>query len=326
MTDRIELQAIVPPQMQGHRLDQAAAQLFPEYSRSRLQAWIKKGELRVDGAQHRTRDKVSAGASLQVEAELEQEVRWQAQDIPLDIVYEDDSILVLNKPAGLVVHPAAGHADGTLVNALLSHAPELAQLPRAGIVHRLDMDTSGIMVVARTLSAHHHLVDQLQVRTVKREYCALCIGVMTGGGTVDAPMGRHPKQRKKMAVLAAGGKPAITHYRIAQRFGHHTRISVNLETGRTHQIRVHMAHRHYPLIGDPTYGGRPRIPKGASDELIEALRGFSRQALHARALGLIHPETREPMEFDCPLPDDILGLISILEQEDPPLARDTTLY
>jgi 23S rRNA pseudouridine1911/1915/1917 synthase len=326
MTDRIELQAIVPAEMQGHRLDQAAAQLFPEYSRSRLQAWIKKGELRVDGAQHRTRDKVSAGASLQVEAELELEVRWQAQDIALDIVYEDDSILVLNKPAGLVVHPAAGHADGTLVNALLSHAPELAQLPRAGIVHRLDMDTSGIMVVARTLAAHHHLVDQLQERTVKREYCALCIGVMTGGGTVDAPMGRHPKQRKKMAVLAAGGKPAITHYRIAQRFGHHTRISVNLETGRTHQIRVHMAHRHYPLIGDPTYGGRPRIPKGASGELIEALRGFSRQALHARALGLIHPETQQPMEFDCPLPDDILGLIAILEQEDPPLARDTTLY
>ena len=326
MTNRIELQAIVPAEMQGHRLDQAAAQLFPEYSRSRLQAWIKKGELRVDGAQQRSRDKVCAGASLQVEAELEQEVRWQAQDIALDIVYEDDSILVLNKPAGLVVHPAAGHADGTLVNALLSHAPELAQLPRAGIVHRLDMDTSGIMVVARTLSAHHHLVDQLQERTVKREYCALCIGVMTGGGTVDAPMGRHPKQRKKMAVLAAGGKPAITHYRIAQRFGYHTRISVNLETGRTHQIRVHMAHRHYPLIGDPTYGGRPRIPKGASGELIAALRGFSRQALHARALGLIHPETQELMEFDCPLPDDILGLIAVLEQEDPPLARDTALY
>ena len=241
-------------------------------------------------------------------------------------MYKDDTILVVNKPAGLVVHPAAGHAEGTLVNALLAHAPELALLPRAGIVHRLDMDTSGILVVARTLPAHHRLVEQLQARTVKREYCALCIGAMTGGGTVDAPMGRHPRQRKKMAVLVAGGKHAITHYRLAQRFGHHSRITVNLETGRTHQIRVHMAHRRYPLIGDPTYGGRPRIPKGASDRLVDALRGFSRQALHARTLGFIHPGTNEWVEFECPLPDDILGLIAVLEQEDLPFARDTTLY
>jgi 23S rRNA pseudouridine1911/1915/1917 synthase len=326
MNDRVKLQASVPQGMHGSRLDQAAAELFSQYSRSRLQEWIKKGALLVDGQQCRPRDKVIGGADLRIDTELEAVVGWQAQDIPLDIVYEDDTILVVNKPAGLVVHPAAGHAEGTLVNALLAHAPELALLPRAGIVHRLDMETSGILVVARTLSAHHRLVEQLQARTVKREYCALCIGAMTGGGTVDAPMGRHPRQRKKMAVLVAGGKPAITHYRLAQRFGHHSRITVNLETGRTHQIRVHMAHRRYPLIGDPTYGGRPRIPKGASDRLIDALRSFSRQALHARTLGFIHPSTNEWVEFECPLPDDILGLIAVLEQEDLPLARDTTLY
>jgi 23S rRNA pseudouridine1911/1915/1917 synthase len=326
MSDRIELEARVPDDLGGDRLDQVAAQLFPDYSRSRLQAWIKKGELQVDGQQRRPRDKVPSGTVLRINAELEQEVGWQPQDIDVDILYEDAGILVLNKPAGLVVHPAAGHPDGTLVNALLSHAPELAQLPRAGIVHRLDMDTSGIMVVARTLASHNHLVDQLQNRTVKREYCAVCIGAMTGGGTIDEPMGRHPRQRKKMAVLAAGGKPAITHYRIARRFGHHTRITVNLETGRTHQIRVHMAHRRYPLIGDPVYGGRPRIPRGASDVLIDALRGFRRQALHAQALGLLHPETGEQMQFECPLPEDMHGLLAVLQQEDPPIVRDTTLY
>lgn len=326
MSDRIQLQARVPEELDGARLDQVAARVFPDYSRSRLQAWIKKGALCVEGHPCRPRDKVAGGALLELDAELERETGWQAQDIELAIVYEDSSILVLDKPAGLVVHPAAGHADGTLVNALLAHAPELEQLPRGGIVHRLDMDTSGIMVVARTLSAHHHLVEQLQARTVRREYCAVCTGAMTGGGTVDAPIGRHPKQRKKMAVLPAGGKPAITHYRIARRFGHHTRIAVSLETGRTHQIRVHMAYRHYPLVGDPVYGGRPRIPAGASRALIDTLRGFPRQALHARALGLIHPDSGEPLRFECPLPADLEQLLTVLEQEDPPVAAETTLY
>jgi len=326
MKETIELAAEVPAELDGDRLDQAAARLFPAYSRSRLQSWIRSGELRVGGEQRRPRDKVSLGETLVVAAEQVQEVGWQPQLIDLDIVHEDGSILVLNKPAGLVVHPAAGHADGTLVNALLAHAPELAQLPRAGIVHRLDMETSGIMVVARSLTAHHHLVAQLQARTVKREYCAVCIGAMTGGGTVDAPMGRHPRQRKKMAVLAFGGKPAITHYRVTRRFGHHTRITVNLETGRTHQIRVHMAHRHYPLVGDPLYGGRPRIPKAASAELIEALRGFPRQALHAQALGLIHPESGEEMRFECPLPADILALLDVLEREDPVASHAAPVY
>ena len=326
MKETIELAAEVPAELDGDRLDQAAARLFPAYSRSRLQSWIRSGELRVGWEQRRPRDKVSLGETLVVAAEQVQEVGWQPQLIDLDIVHEDGSILVLNKPAGLVVHPAAGHADGTLVNALLAHAPELAQLPRAGIVHRLDMETSGIMVVARSLTAHHHLVAQLQARTVKREYCAVCIGAMTGGGTVDAPMGRHPRQRKKMAVLAFGGKPAITHYRVTRRFGHHTRITVNLETGRTHQIRVHMAHRHYPLVGDPLYGGRPRIPKAASAELIEALRGFPRQALHAQALGLIHPESGEEMRFECPLPADILALLDVLEREDPVASHAAPVY
>lgn len=317
MTEKVELSALVPASLQGERLDQVAARLFPDYSRSRLQSWIKKGELLVDGKQLRPRDKVSEGMNLSIVSVLKPEVSWKAQDIGLDIIYEDDSILVLNKPAGLVVHPAAGHADGTLVNALLNHSPEMVALPRGGIVHRLDKETSGIMVAAKSLPAHHNLVSQLQERTVKREYCAVCVGTMTGGGTIDEPIGRHPKQRKKMAVRVLGGKPAITHYRIVTRFANHTRIVVNLETGRTHQIRVHMAHRRYPLIGDPVYGGRPRIPRGASDELISTLRSFPRQALHAQALGLIHPQSGEELRFECPLAQDIVKLLETLKREDP---------
>ncbi|MFT6051781.1 MAG: 23S rRNA pseudouridine1911/1915/1917 synthase [Halioglobus sp.] len=316
MTDKVELSALVPAALSGERLDQVAAQLFPDYSRSRLQTWIKKGELLVDGVQRRPRDKVFEEMCLKVGAVLEAEVAWQGEDIDLDIVYEDECIIVINKPAGLVVHPAAGHADGTLVNALLNHCPDMARLPRGGIVHRLDKETSGIMVAAKTLPAHVHLVNQLQKRTVKREYCAVCVGTMTGGNTVNEPVGRHPKDRKKMAVRALGGKPAITHYRLVTRFANHTRIAVNLETGRTHQIRVHMAYRKYPLIGDPVYGGRPRIPKGASDELITTLRSFPRQALHAMALGLIHPESKEQVQFECPLAEDIEVLLDTLARED----------
>jgi len=326
MTEKVRLHAEVPDHLQGHRLDAVAAQLFPEFSRSRLQSWIKSGELCVDGQNARPRDKVSSGALIEVDALPEEQVAWKGQDLDLEVVFEDDSILVVNKPAGLVVHPAAGHAEGTLVNAVLAHAPHLSTLPRGGIVHRLDKDTSGIMVVAKSLMAHHHLVNQLQKRTVHREYCAICVGAMTGGGTVDAPIGRHPKQRKKMAVVATGGKEAVTHYRVAQRFGHHTRIAVNLETGRTHQIRVHMAHRHYPLVGDPAYGGRPRLPKAASEELAQALRGFPRQALHAQKLGLIHPQTQELVEFECALPQDIVGLIATLAQHDPFSNANAALY
>ena len=317
MVERVELEALVPPEMHGNRLDQVAAQLFPDYSRSRLKAWIQSGELTVDARALRPRDKVGGGARLVLSAELADEVSWEPEPIELDMLHVDDAIIVLNKPAGLVVHPAAGHADGTLVNALLARFPELAQLPRGGIVHRLDMETSGLLVVARTLAAHTHLVAQLQDRSVKREYTAVCIGRMTGGGTVDAPIGRHPRQRKKMAVVATGGKEAVTHYRVERRFGHHTQISVQLETGRTHQIRVHMAHRHHPLVGDPVYGGRPRIPAGASTELVDGLRGFRRQALHARTLALVHPAHGERVEFACPLPDDLEGLLALLAAEDP---------
>lgn len=317
MTERIELSAVADEVAAGERLDQVAARLFPDYSRSRLQAWIREGALTVDGAPVRPREKIPAGARLRLSARLDDVVGWQAQPIGLEIIYEDDSILVLNKPAGLVVHPAAGHQDGTLVNALINHHAAMSQLPRGGIVHRLDKDTSGIMVAAKTLQAHAHLVEQLQARTVGREYDAVCIGAMTGGATVDAPMGRHPHQRKKMAVVPHGGKSAVTHYRVARRFGHHTHVTVRLETGRTHQIRVHLAFRHYPLVGDPVYGGRPRIPAGASQRLVDALRAFPRQALHARELRLLHPRTGEDRVFDCPLPADMRELLTLLAEEDP---------
>lgn len=316
MPEQIEQDAQVTAVQHGKRLDQVAAELFPDFSRSRLKSWIQSGALTLNGATLRPRDKVEVGAQLSLRAELEDEVSWSGEDIALSIVFEDEDIIVVDKPAGLVVHPAAGHAAGTLVNALLNHSPDLATLPRGGIVHRLDKDTSGLMVVAKSLRAHTSLVSQLQERTVKREYAAVCIGAMTGGGTVDAPMGRHPRARKKMAVVALGGKDAITHYRLEQRFANHTYITVRLETGRTHQIRVHMAHLHHPLIGDPQYGGRPRIPKGAAPELIATLRGFPRQALHARALGLIHPVSGEQCQWQVELPADIAGLLACLREYD----------
>jgi len=316
MPERIKQEARVAEEQRGMRLDQVAAELFPDFSRSRLQAWIRSGELRVDGEEMRPRDKVASGALLSLEAEPEEAVDWSGEDIALDLVFEDEELIVINKPAGLVVHPAAGHRSGTLVNALLHHCPDLATLPRAGVVHRLDMETSGLMVVAKTLRAHSDLVEQLQARTVKREYAAVCIGAMTGGGTVDAPIGRHPRARKKMAVVEVGGKPAVTHYRLAERFNHHTHINVQLETGRTHQIRVHMAHIHHPLVGDPQYGGRPRIPKGAAPELVDMLRSFPRQALHARQLGLVHPASGEPCQWEVPLADDFSGLLDCLREYD----------
>ena len=316
MAENIELQAQVPENLQGLRLDQAAAQLFPDYSRARLQLWIKSGELTVDGQVKKVRDKLLPGETLLLRAEVEDEERWQAENIALEVVYEDECILVVNKPVGLVVHPAAGHASGTLLNALLAYCPDLASVPRAGIVHRLDKDTSGLMVVAKTLLAQNHLVNQLQARSVSREYEAVVTGTMTGGGKVIADIGRHPKQRKKMAVVTLGGKEAITHYRLIKRFQHHTHIRCMLETGRTHQIRVHMAHIKHPLIGDPMYAGRPRIPKGASEELINILRGFPRQALHARRLSLIHPVTQESVGWEVPLATDMVDLLAILERED----------
>ncbi|HFH3362138.1 23S rRNA pseudouridine(1911/1915/1917) synthase RluD [Pseudomonas aeruginosa] len=314
MSDMIQRAAEVPFELGGQRLDQIAAQLFPEHSRSRLAGWIKDGRLTVDGAVLRPRDIVHSGAQLVLEAEQEAQGEWLAQDIELEIVYEDEHILVIDKPAGLVVHPAAGHQDGTLLNALLYHVPDIANVPRAGIVHRLDKDTTGLMVVAKTLEAHTKLVAQLQARSVSRIYEAIVIGVITSGGTIDAPIGRHGVQRQKMAVVDAG-KVAVSHYRVLERFRAHTHTRVKLETGRTHQIRVHMSHIGYPLVGDPVYGGRFRIPPVASQTQVQTLREFPRQALHARFLELDHPATGVRMKWESPLPEDFLWLLSLLRQD-----------
>ena len=309
------LEARIPIQSHVMRLDQVVAELFPDYSRNRLATWIKEGRLTVDGKTMKPRDRALASAHVVLEVVDEPVIEWQPQKIPLDVIFEDEHILVVNKPAGMVVHPAAGHADGTLVNALLGYAPELDTLPRGGIVHRLDKETSGIMFVARSALAHKSLVAQLSERTVSRTYCAVCTGALTGGGKIDAPIDRHPTARTKMGVVA-DGKPAVTHYRIAHRFKHYTQLQVNLETGRTHQIRVHMAHRKWPLIGDPVYAGRQRIPAGASEALITALRNFPRQALHAQALEFEHPATGDWMEFETELPDDLVELLEVLDSED----------
>ena len=315
MSDAIKLEQSVPISFRGMRLDQAASELFGDFSRSRLQAWIKKGDLLVNGNIYRPKDKLLGGELLSVSVTLEPEGEWKSEAISLDIVFEDEDIIALNKPAGLVVHPAAGNYTGTLLNGLIHHAPSIAKIPRAGIVHRLDKDTTGLMVVAKTLEAHHSLVKQLQARTVSREYQAVSQGVMTGGGTVSKPMGRHPQARTRMAVVSHGGKDAVTHYRVIKRFTHHTHIKVKLETGRTHQIRVHMANIGYPLVGDPVYGGRLKLPKGATLSLQSALRGFKRQALHAGKLGLIHPTSNEYIEWHASVPQDFSTLLDALKNE-----------
>lgn len=321
MTEQIQRSAQVPEHLSGQRLDKVVAEVFDEFSRSRLQQWIKQGHLTVDGQSYRGRDKVYSQQHLDLQAELDEQGDWQAEPIALDIIYEDDSLLVLNKPVGLVVHPGAGNAEGTLVNALLHHAANLSQLPRAGIVHRLDKDTSGLMVVAKTLSAHHQLVAQLQQRQVTRIYQALVYGCVAAGGQVEEPIGRHPTQRTKMAVHPTG-KPALTHYRVAERFQHFTHLYLKLATGRTHQIRVHMSHLNYPLIGDSVYGGRLRLPAGCSPALTETLRGFRRQALHAYQLGLTHPASEQAMSWQVDAPEDYQQLLQRLQQED---AEDESL-
>ncbi|SHG20555.1 23S rRNA pseudouridine1911/1915/1917 synthase [Microbulbifer donghaiensis] len=315
MIDQLELDIQVPAHLAGHRLDQAAAELIPDYSRARLQSWIKGGQLTVNGAQAKPKDKLFGGEQLRLRAELEPQGEWLAQPLDLDIVYEDETLLVLNKPAGLVVHPAAGNPDNTLLNGLLHHCPDLEKIPRAGIVHRLDKDTSGLMVVAKTLPAQTSLVDQLKERSVSRQYDALVQGTITAGGTVDAAIGRHRQNRLKMAVLDFGGKEAITHYRVQERFPAHTLLRCKLETGRTHQIRVHMAHIRHPLVGDPLYGGRPKLPRDASAALIGALQQFPRQALHAAELALIHPQSGEEMHWCAPMPADMLQLLAQLRAD-----------
>jgi 23S rRNA pseudouridine1911/1915/1917 synthase len=308
-TVRLSLQ--VPESLAGQRLDQALANLLPDYSRSRLKGWIESGEVLVDGKARRPRDKVFGGEAVEVTAALPEESAAKPQSIPLAIVHEDKHVLVIDKPAGLVVHPGAGNPDSTLQNALLAYDPRLAVLPRAGIVHRLDKDTSGLLIIARTLPAHTALVRMLEERSIHREYEAVCRGVMTAGGTVDAPIDRHPTDRVRMAIRE-GGRAAVSHYRVIRRFRAHTHVRVQLETGRTHQIRVHLAHIGYPIVGDKVYGGRLALPKGASEELRSALRSFPRQALHAARLQLEHPITGKPLEAAAPLPPDMVRLLEQL--------------
>ncbi|MFU2509554.1 23S rRNA pseudouridine(1911/1915/1917) synthase RluD [Pseudoalteromonas sp. ASV78] len=316
MTEQISLQADVPTELGGKRLDQVLAQLFPDYSRSRIKTWILDDKITVDGEIFNTpREKLFGGEVVNVETSIEAPREYLAQDIKLNIVYEDDDILVINKPMGLVVHPGAGNPDGTVLNALLHHYPDIINVPRAGIVHRLDKDTTGLMVVAKTIQAQTHLVKALQKReNFTREYEAICNGTMTAGGMVEKPIGRHPTQRTHMAVHEQG-KPAITHYRVAEKFRSHTRLRLRLETGRTHQIRVHMAFINHPLIGDKAYGGRPRPPKGATPELFQMLREFNRQALHAVKLSIAHPITGEMMTWQAPIPDDMVAMTHVLRED-----------
>ncbi len=301
----------IPADCAGQRLDQALAATLPEYSRAQIQQWIRAGHVRLAGALPRQRDTVHGGETVVIEVPEAPAPVWQAQAIALDVVYEDEAILVINKPPGLVVHPAAGNYDGTLLNALLHHAPELGALPRAGIVHRLDKDTSGLLVIARNAIARKSLIGQLQRRTLKREYLAVVNGVVIAGGSVDAPIGRHRVERKRMSV-SESGRPATSHYRVQQRFRAHTLLTVQLESGRTHQIRVHMAHLHHPVVGDPVYGGRLQLPKGATPAVAAILRSFKRQALHAAHLGLRHPLTRKSLSWSAPPPADMQELIAVL--------------
>lgn len=311
----------VPDELAGKRIDQVITKVLNDYSRSRIQQWLKAGFVTLEGEIPRPKEVVWGGEQVEVQVQQALDVdtndTWGAEDIPLDVWHEDAAFLVINKPAGLVVHPGAGNKGGTLVNALLHHYPELSKLPRAGIIHRLDKDTTGLLVVARNLAAHHFLTSQLQDRAFNREYVAIVHNVMTAGGTVDEPMGRHPQHRTKMAVLphSSHAKEAVTHYRVLEKFRCHTLVKVNLETGRTHQIRVHMAHINYPLVGDPLYGGRFRIPPKADESLVTLMQNFKRQALHARLLGFLHPVTQEYVEWEAPLPDDMQALIAALQKD-----------
>lgn len=310
-----ELTARIPAEAAGRRLDQALAQLFPDYSRSRLAAWIKSGDVLIDGVAVAPRHIVDGGETVILRAQQDQEVPMAPEVIALDIRYEDTEVLVVNKPVGLVVHPGAGQPGGTLQNALLHHDPKLAEIPRAGIVHRLDKDTSGLMVVARTLRAHAALVGQLQARDVHRQYEAVVYGAMIAGGSVDAPIGRHPRDRVKQAVVEEpSGKPAVTHYRVRERFRAHTLIECRLETGRTHQIRVHLAHIRHPLVGDAVYGSL-KLPKAATPELVETLREFKRQALHAEQLEFAHPKTGKPVKVSAERPADMERLVRALRAD-----------
>jgi 23S rRNA pseudouridine1911/1915/1917 synthase len=303
----------IPDDFAGLRLDQALARMFPEYSRSRLKEWLLAGAIIVEGGPKRPRDAVSGGETVSLQPVAEISVRAEPEPIALDIVHEDDDLLVVNKPAGLVVHPGAGNPAGTLMNGLLHRVPVLEEIPRAGIIHRLDKDTSGLLLVAKSLTAHTALVRLLAEREISRHYLAICNGVLTGGGTIREPISRHPVDRKRMSVQQ-NGKPAVTHYTVKERFAAFTYVNVKLETGRTHQIRVHFAHRRHALVGDQTYGGRLALPKGASDELVQVLRHFKRQALHATRLAFEHPSSGEQIDLEVSPPKDFQVLVDTLQR------------
>jgi len=315
MNEPAQTEFCIPEHLQGKRLDQAATELMAHYSRARVTEWIKAGFVHLDGEVCKPRHKVLAGEHLQVVVPDTAEVEHAPESIPVEVVYQDEALIVVNKTAGLVVHPAPGHRAGTLQNALLHLDPDLVKVPRAGIVHRLDRLTTGLLVIARTVEAHHALVEQLQARAFSREYEAIVCGVMTGGGCVEQAIGRHALERKKMCV-SERGKEAITHYRVLHRYRAHTHVAVKLETGRTHQIRVHMAHIRYPIVGDKVYGGRARLPKQADQVTIQALQQFSRQALHAKSLALAHPFTQEWLQWTSPCPPDFQALLSVLAEDE----------
>jgi 23S rRNA pseudouridine1911/1915/1917 synthase len=308
-----QIDLTIPPEMAGQRLDSALARLLPEHSRTRIKGWIEAGAVKVRGNPCKPRDTVEAGSRVQVQVTVDAPAQpeMQAEDIALRLVHEDADVLVIDKPAGLVVHPGAGNPRHTLQNALLGLDSKLAALPRAGLIHRLDKDTSGLLVVARTLAAQTSLSRQLEARTMAREYVAVCVGVMTGGGTIDEPIGRHRGDRLRMAIRVSG-RPAVTHYRVLERYRAHTYLSVKLETGRTHQIRLHLSHIKYPIVGDPVYGGRFGLPRGATQLLIDTLRAFKRQALHAATLGFEHPRTGKMLTLQSPVPADFARLLGVL--------------
>lgn len=314
MSEHIQQSIKIPNELGNKRFDQVAAQLFPDFSRARLQSWIQDGSLTVDGEIRRSKDKLIGGELLKIDVITQAEGEWLPEEMEIDIVYEDDHIMIINKPMNMVVHPAAGNLTGTLLNGLLHHCPSLQSIPRAGIVHRLDKDTTGLMVVAKTLQAQNSIVEQLQSRQMGREYEAIVQGTMTGGGSVKEPMARHAKDRTRMAVHPTG-KDAITHYRVLEGFPSFTHVRVKLETGRTHQIRVHMAHIKHPLAGDKTYGGKVKLPKGVSNQLREVLRDFPRQALHAKRIELHHPDTNRIVHWEVPLPDDFQKLVDALKYD-----------
>ncbi|HEY8053759.1 MAG: 23S rRNA pseudouridine(1911/1915/1917) synthase RluD [Steroidobacterales bacterium] len=304
----------LPPEALGLRFDQALARALPQYSRGRIKQWIESGAVQVEGRALRPKDKVLGGEQVRIEAQLPVQTAAAAEELPLEVVFKDRVLLVINKPAGLVVHPGAGNPQHTLQNALLAFDPRLALVPRAGLVHRLDKDTSGLLVVARTPEAHTALVAAMAEREIGREYLAVCTGVMTAGGTIDQPIARHRTQRTRMAVRA-DGRESVTHYRVVRRFRAHTLVRVELETGRTHQIRVHLAHAGFPVVGDPVYGGRRRLPAGCTPQLAAELAGFSRQALHAARLTLQHPVTGREMAWEALLPADLQRLLAALEKD-----------